>query len=268
MNHSMDLASYFTRVGLAGGTLSASTENLQRLHQAQVYSIPFENFDVALGRPVHLDLPALEEKLVHQRRGGYCFELNGLFRAVLEQLGYSVVPLLGRVHLRGDHLGRTHLLLLVTIENQQWVADVGFGGGCGLITPERFQFDKPFQQQHQRFRYVKDDRYGVMFQLWWDNNHWKNIYSFDFTTVDSSDIALGNYFTSTSPSSLFTQSIVATKPTPNGRLALLNRQMKIVQDGVEQVLEIEKGPAYFEMLREQFGLALGKEFYGLPQLEK
>ncbi|MDU5687384.1 MAG: arylamine N-acetyltransferase, partial [Kluyvera cryocrescens] len=123
------LNAYFARLGWTG-TPDVSIETLRSLHLHHNGAIPFENLDVLLPREMHLDDQALEDKLVNARRGGYCFEQNGLFERALREIGFNVRSLLGRVVLAHPPQmpPRTHRLLLVETDGERWIADVGFGG--------------------------------------------------------------------------------------------------------------------------------------------
>ncbi len=123
------LSAYFTRLAWTG-TPDVSIDTLRELHGHHNSAIPFENLDVLLPREIHLDDRALEEKLITARRGGYCFEQNGLLQRALSEIGFSVRSLLGRVVLANPPQmpPRTHRLLLVEVEGERWIADVGFGG--------------------------------------------------------------------------------------------------------------------------------------------
>src|SRR6266700_1592257 len=127
------LDAYLERIRY-NGPLSPSVETLSRLHHAQVMSIPFEDLNVFLGWPIQIDPTSLVTKLVEKRRGGYCYELNGLFLMVLQHLGFTVTPLAARVF-HGETLSqKSHRLTLVEIEGMRWLADVGFGGNSLIET--------------------------------------------------------------------------------------------------------------------------------------
>jgi N-hydroxyarylamine O-acetyltransferase len=129
MSHTVNLENYFTRIGYKGPR-AATLEVLQELHKLHPRAIPFENLNPLTHRAVKLDLESVEQKLIAQKRGGYCFEQNALFANVLTQLGFNITPLLGRV-LWGRESGaippRTHMVLRVDIKDEAWIADVGFG---------------------------------------------------------------------------------------------------------------------------------------------
>ncbi len=123
----LDLAAYLQRVGY-GGSLDPTLETLRALHLAHTSAIPFENLDIPLGRGISLELADLQAKLVASRRGGYCFEQNALFAAVLESLGFKLLRLAARVRFGATEIRpRTHMLLEVEVDNEPWLADVGFG---------------------------------------------------------------------------------------------------------------------------------------------
>lgn len=271
MLNSADLSAYLGKVGL-DLPLSVSEETLKQVHCAQIQCIPFENFDVLLQREMLLAPPALLQKLVYQQRGGYCFELNGLLLLVLRTLGFDARGALARVHLRGDHLGRTHLMCRVRLNAQEWIADVGFGGGCGLVEPALLQYDIPFEQAGQRLRFVADEGYGTMLQLWWHEHDgdgfWKNIYSFDNEIVDAGDIAMAHHFTATSPQSLFTHTRVVTIPTADGRLSLLNDELKISRNGIDEHVQLPEGEPYLAALERYFGIRLAVDYNDLKPIKK
>ena len=191
-----DAPAYLRRIGLSTPT-RVSAKGLDTLHRAQAFSIPFENFDILLGRGINLDKDAVFNKLVNHRRGGYCFELNGLFLRALIHFGFTARPLLARVHIRGMITGRSHQLSLVTIDGEDWLADVGFGGN-GMVAPLPLETGKNFLQNNVTYRLIEQKPFGTMLQVL-DEHRWSDLYSFDLTHVTEEDIKLGNYFTSTHP---------------------------------------------------------------------
>lgn len=257
------LDAYLERLRYSG-SVQPTEDGLEGLHRAQAYTIPFENFDILLGRGVLLEPAAIFDKLVGQARGGYCFELNGLFLMALQSLGFNARALLARVHITGTPTGRGHQLLLVSLRGREWIADVGFGGP-GLRAPIPFELNHPVTQDGQTFRLVEAEPFGVMLQTL-QNTQWQNLYSFDLGHVVPADIAYGNHFTSTHPSSFFTFARVAALPTPHGRIALFNCTLRTVTGGVEQVQELEEGQPYLDALKAHFGIELGVPYEALRPL--
>jgi N-hydroxyarylamine O-acetyltransferase len=248
------------RLQLAG-PIRADEDGLETLHRAQAYTIPFENFDVLLGRGVNLDPAAVFAKLVRRPRGGYCFELNSLLLMALEYFGWQARPLLARVHLSGSPSGRGHMLLLVTLAGREWIADVGFGGP-GLRGPLPFEIGYHSVQDGQAFRLVTAEPFGTMLQTQRDDD-WQNLYSFDTSHVIAADIAYANHYTSTHPSSFFTYRRVAARPHPGGRAALYDARLTLESGGRTSEQQLDDGPGYLDALRTQFGIELDAD---LPAL--
>ncbi len=213
-----DLSAYFARIGYAGMP-APDRATLAELVLRHTLSIPFENFDPLLGRPVRLEPEALVDKLVHRRRGGYCFEQNGLFWRVLEAIGFQVTPLAARVLWNMDEdavTPRSHMLLRVDLESPA-IVDVGFGGavltGVLDLVPDVAQ-----ETPHEPFRLL--DRDGE----WWlqirIGEDWRTCYRFDLHPQLAIDYEPINWWTSTSPASHFTRGVTCARMLPDGRLAI------------------------------------------------
>lgn len=166
---------YAIKLSAVGGP---TVEALRTLHLAHNCAIPFENLDVLLPREIQLDETALEEKLLYARRGGYCFELNGLFERALRDIGFNVRSLLGRVILShpASLPPRTHRLLLVDVEDEQWIADVGFGGQT-LTAPLRLQAEIAQQTPHGEYRLIQEGSTWIL--QFRHHEHWQSMYCFD-----------------------------------------------------------------------------------------
>ena len=218
----LNLPAYFQRIGFSGEP-AANLATLRALHHAHATSIPFENLDVLLGRGIRLDLPSLQAKLVTARRGGYCFEQNGLFSAVLERVGFSLTRLLARVHLGTKRLNpRTHMLTLVETEAGPHIADVGFGG-WGLIEPIPFVAGQEFQQGSWTYRLEERAR-GLWMLLAPGCPVGSELYSFTLDPQLPVDYESPNHYTSTHPDSRFVQTLTAQRASPEQRLFLRNRE--------------------------------------------
>jgi len=239
-------------------------DGFEALHRAQAYAIPFENFDILLGRGISLEPTALVDKLVRHRRGGYCFELNSLLLMALEAFGFKARPLLARVHTPEGLTGRGHMLLQVTLKRRRWLADVGFGGP-GLRAPIPLEIGRRARQDRQSFRLVATKSLGTTLQRR-EDNRWQDLYSFDLGHVVPADIAYGNHFTSTHPGSYFTFTRVAALPLPQGRITLQNRSLRTTGDHVRTELTLEEGPRYLTALRTHFGIDLGVPYEALKPL--
>ena len=222
----INLDAYFHRIGYAAAR-TPTLETLRELHLLHAQAIPFENLTPLLKQPVNLDAESLERKLVQERRGGYCYELNGLFALVLDALGFRVTRLGARVVYLGDVNSfppRTHMLLRVDVSDESWIADVGFGGMV-LTAPLRLAVDVVQETPHEPFRIVRwRDEYlmeGLVREAW------VPLYRFTLQEQTLSDYELGNWYVSTHPTSLFVNFLVASRPAPGLRYALRNNELAI-----------------------------------------
>jgi N-hydroxyarylamine O-acetyltransferase len=256
-NFQFDIGTYLSRIGLTAQP-SVDDDGLRQLHESQFFAIPFENFDIQLGRGIELEPAALFQKLVVRARGGYCFELNGLMLLALRALGFQARPLLARVHLQSPPSGRTHQLNLVDIEGRPWIIDVGFGAG-GLRGPMPLEIGRTKEGPGWAFRLERREPWGVLMQTR-EDDQWKDSYSFDMAHVTDADISVSNHYTSTSHASHFTQSRVASSPRPNGRVSLRNFTLTEIEHGVKKTWEISSGRAYLDALAEVFGIELDADY--------
>lgn len=221
----IDLDAYFARIGYAGPRTPALA-TLHALHALHPAAIPFENLDPLLGRPVRLDLAALQAKLVAGRRGGYCFEHNTLFRAVLERLGLAVTGLAARVLWLsmpdGSPNPRTHMVLRVEAGGETWLADVGFGGHL-FGAPLRFIAGLEQPTASGPMRLVQDDA-AVTLQLRRAAG-WKDVYRFTLEPQLPIDYEVANWYTSAHPASLFRSNLLMERLTPRARISLFNTRL-------------------------------------------
>lgn len=225
---SIDLAAYFERIGFSGPARPAPTlDTLRALHLLHPQAIPFENLDVLIGRPVRLDLESVQRKLVESRRGGYCYEHNLLFRSVLQTLGFRVRSFAGRVLWGRDAPempARTHMLLLVDLDEGTFLTDVGFGG-MTLSAPLALQTGLEQITPHGAFRL--DDAGGeqpayILQAL--VNGAWTRVYRFDLDPQYDADYEMANYFVSAYPQSIFLHNLLAARLAPGKRFGLFNRR--------------------------------------------
>lgn len=208
--NAIDLNAYFQRIGYSAEQ-TASLSTLEAIHACHTKAIAFENLSPLLGQPVLLDLPSLRQKLVNAGRGGYCFEQNGLLRSVLTALGFQVSSLAARV-LWGVSEGvitpRSHMLLLVHIDSEPYIADVGFGGST-LPTPIRLMHQVAQSTSHEPFRLIQVEDTYIM-QIYF-SQAWRSLYQFDLQPQHPSDYEVSNWYVSTYPKSRFVNSLIVSR---------------------------------------------------------
>jgi N-hydroxyarylamine O-acetyltransferase len=247
----LDLDAYLARVGY-GGPRRPDADTLRALHEAHVAAVPFENLDILLGRPISLELPALERKLVHDRRGGYCFEQNTLLRAALEGLGFTVTSLAARVRGGGILRPRTHMLLRVDLPHGPMLADVGFGGD-GPVHPVPLQAGPETWTEGAGYRLRREDELWVLQGSLGDP--WTDLYAFTVEPQHPVDFEMANHFTSTWPRSPFVQSLTAQRSWPGRRIILRNRDLTIREGGALRTEAVRDRDHLLALLAEHFGLA-------------
>lgn len=262
-----DLDAYFARIGYAGPrepTLAA----LEKLQFAHGTSVPFENLDIQLGRPISIDLASIQKKLVDARRGGYCFEQNTLLAAALKRLGFGVTLLAARVRL-GAHrvLPHTHMLLAVDAQHRRWLVDVGFGTG-GPLAPLPFSPGEILKQALWSFRLREEGSHWVLESL--REGGWQDLYVFTLEPRYPIDFEMANHYVSTHPDSRFVQTLTAQTQSPQFCYLLRNRELTIIRQGETSISQIADDEALLHVLAETFGLAFpsGTRFKCLPPCER
>ena len=245
----LDLGAYLGRIGHAVAP-KADLASLRSLHFAHAMTIPFENLDIQLGLPIRLDLASLQAKLVGRKRGGYCFEHNTLFLAVLKAIGFEAFACEARVRMgAAEVLPRTHMLLLVRLEGFTWLCDVGFGGE-GLLQPVRLD-GEAHAQFLNTYRISEEGNQRVLQSF--HHGAWEDLYAFVPEPRLSIDFEMANHYTGTHPESRFLKTLTAQLPGPEVRRILRNcAYAELRGDQVEgRELAVEE---LIPILRDVFGI--------------
>jgi len=253
----METFLYLARIGYTGA-IKPDVESLRGLHLAHMFHVPFENLDIGLGRPIRLTEEALWNKLVLQKRGGFCYELNGLFARLLKQLGFEVTYLNARVYNRQGQVGIDfdHLALLVQIPDQsgRWLVDVGFGDSFN----EPLDFEK-LDEQVQRLRSYRVDPVPNGFAVWQKNydGSWQRQYFFDIQPHKfPEEYESACLYHQTSPRSSFTRASIISRATPEGRVSLEDGRLILTRHGQRTEQSIADKTEYDALLKQYFDLTL------------
>jgi len=251
VSDSFDLSAYLARIGFRGAS-RPDLATLRSLHRAHIEAIPFENLDIQMGRPIELDATSLQTSLVSRRRGGYCFQQNGLFRLALTELGFTVHAREARVRLdsTGAVSPRTHMVLIVPIEGTDWLTDVGFGGN-GIIEPLELHSSSSVQDGWT-YRVVHEGRLHVLQRARADG--WDDLYAFADDDVAPIDYIVGNWFTSTNPESRFVRTLTAQRMIGEVRHVLRNLSYSVAASGGEWQTRTLTRAELVPLLRDVFGL--------------
>ena len=254
----MDVQTYLQRIGFQA-TVGPDYETLRGIHRAHMLTVPFENLDlIPLHRPVKLDERSLWDKIILHRRGGFCYELNGMFAWLLKQIGFDVTHLNARVFNREGEPGIDfdHLTLLVSIPGRpgRWLADVGFGDS--FMEPMNFE-DGGDQAQGLRAYKLEPSSGGyVLWQRNYDKS-WRREYIFDMQPRSfPRDYEAACLYHQTSPQSHFTRNSMISLAKPDGRVSLEEHEWTITKNGEKSRHPVANAQEYNTLLKEHFGVVL------------
>ena len=266
----MNFDAYAERIGYRG-TSAPNADTLEGIVLAHALRIPFENLDIHLGRPIDLDPARVFEKLVVQRRGGYCFEQNGLLLEVLRAIGFKVRPLAARVlwGMPQNDRPRTHMLLQVEIGSRAFLADVGFGTQ-NLVAPLPFEPDRPRNVHGEKYRLREIPWDGKVLgtppsfdvELETADGTWAPLYRMSLEEQRPVDFAMASWFCSTHPDSMFVKRKIVSLPEIGTRRLLLDRELEVRRGGPEGGVEktvLATEEEYRAVLRSTFHIDLGAD---------
>lgn len=256
----VDLAAYERRIGLGLRTAAPTVETLERIVAHHARAIPFENIEVMVGRVPALDVAALQAKMLHRPRGGYCFEQNNLLRAVLLHLGYEVHRLEGRVRAGVPaevETGRTHMALRVTVDGVDHLADVGFGG-MAPVAPLRLASRAEQPAADGVYRLVEVGHAGELLLQARHHEGWADGYRLQPGEAQHIDHEIGNWYVATHAKSMLRQNLLVARAVPGGRLTLFNRQLTLRRPSTAEpvVRTLANRAELGDALADEFGLAL------------
>jgi arylamine N-acetyltransferase len=256
VSDAVDMAAYFDRIGHHGPT-DPTVDTLHALVAAHNRSIPFENLDPLLGIPVaDLSAAALTDKLVHRRRGGYCYEQNGLMGYVLDALGFAVERLAGRVvwmNPNGPLPAQTHQVLSVTVPGVDGplLVDVGFGGQT-LTSPIRLEAGPVQETRHEPYRISeRDGAYQLEAQI---SGAWQPLYIFDVQPRPRIDLEVGSWYVSTHPNSHFVTGLTVALVTDDARWNMRGRNLAIHRAGETEKIRFDTAADVVDCLTNRFGI--------------
>ena len=248
----MDLQALFERIGYKeGGT---DTERLIRLHRAYATHVPFENLDVYNDKEISLKTEDLFDKIVTRRRGGYCFEMNGFFCAILQEMGFPAYGVLTRLSRDGKTFGGyLHRMNLTEADGVRYICDVGFGGDC-FVRPLRLEYDVPQKVHGMTYRVVPGTDPGVEYTVQiLRGEEFQNLMGFIDRPAQDEDFQVSNYYVNRSPFSGFRLMLMLNLFTDDGRYSLSNLSLNVTAAGKTEHRDLtwEELPA---VLEKYFGL--------------
>ena len=251
----LEIAKYLSRIKL--DDCNSNLEGLTKLQEHHMENIPFENLDIVVGRTIALNYTHLFDKLITKKRGGYCFELNVLYAELLKSLGFSSMPVLGRVWLSNPKRmpPRNHLAQIVELEGRTYITDVGVGGLISNI-PLDINIPSPVNDKDGMVRVVPLSDHQFMIQRH-NEKVWTNLYSFEYLEISEEDIDIANYYMSTNPKSHFFHHKFVGISTKEGRIGLFNNKISI-RKGIKIVSKkrVDFGKDWIETIKSEFSIHL------------
>ncbi len=250
----MNIKAYLERLDYTG-PVAPSADTLRQLQVAHLRAVPFENLSIHSGEPIILDDEYLFDKIVSRRRGGFCYELNGLFGALLRALGFDVSMFSARVANAEGIFGPDfdHMALMITLA-ERWLVDVGFGDS--FLAPLRLDEESIQVQGNSAYSIVREDDSFVL-KRQSSEGVWKSQYRFTLKPYGYSDYAEMCRYHQTSPQSHFTRSRICSRATREGRISLSNlRFIETTTDGKRHERILRNDEEYATILRERFGIVV------------
>ena len=242
---------YLNRINYRG-SLTPSADTLRNLQVAHLLSVPFENLSIHSHEPIVLNDEALFDKIVGRRRGGFCYECNGLFAALLRALGFQVSMLSAEVANESGGFSQPfdHMTLMVKLE-ESWLVDVGFGDS--FLEPLKIDRSSEQFQGDQAFRIVSDDAYRVVQRR--RDGEWKSEYRFTLQPYNYADFEEMCRYHQTSPDSHFTQKRICSLATSDGRITVSDMLFIVTSNGVREERTLNP-KEHEELLLQRFGIAM------------
>jgi len=250
----MDTKAYLDRIGYRG-RIRPSLDVLSRLQRKHLFSVPFENLDIHLGRPIVLNENAFYDKIIERHRGGFCYELNGLFATLLDELGFRVSMLSACVARKGGGFSPNfdHMTLLVQLE-QLWLVDVGFGDS--FTEPKRLDISGPQVDRGKQYGFTRRDGWTLLSRRLKRNGLWEPQYLFSLRPRKLEDFVPRCRWQQTSPRSHFRKSRLCTRLTSNGRLTLTDTKFIVTRGGRKVERPVKNHEEFVTLLHRYFGIDL------------
>lgn len=248
----MDKKKYLNRIGIENTDISVNSANLKFLQKQHLFSVPFENLDIHWKRPIILNTENFYEKIVGEKRGGFCYELNGLFYELLNTLGFHSKIISARVFDgKGFNAEYDHLAILTKINEEEFLVDVGFGDFAA--EPLKIVLDAEQMDENGAFRLTKfDEEYFEVAKK--DGENWTSEYIFKNLAQDLAEFSEMCVFHQTSPASHFTRGKVCSLLTENGRTTLTDDKFIETNKGAKTERKISSEREFNEVLLREFSI--------------
>ena len=247
------LEKYFNRIAYDGDAV-CDIATLREIMRCQLFSVPFENLDVQAGKIVSLVPEAIVDKILSRKRGGYCYEVNGLFAMALQELGVPYIFVAARPLFYAVRRPKTHMAIVADVDGEKWLFDLGFGS-YGIREPMRLSvLDVEVMQDADIFMLSKGNENKYLLRALTEGQ-WADQYEFDLYPQEWIDFVPANHLNSTHPDTIFVKKLLVVLHNPMGRDILIGDTLKTVADGktMKQFVAVEDRAS---LLANKFGLVL------------
>ena len=224
------LKKYFERTNY-NSEINAHISTVSEIMRCQLFSVPFENLDVQAGKIVSLVPEEIVEKILVRNRGGYCYEVNGLFAMALAELGVPYIFVAARPMIYPVRRPKTHMAIVAEVDGEKWLIDLGFGSNS-IRKPMRLDVtDVEVQQDADRFKLSKTDESKYRLKAFVEGE-WVNQYEFDLYPQEWIDFVPANHLNSTHPDTIFVKKLIVVLQNPTGKVVLMGDTLKTVSNGI------------------------------------
>lgn len=250
----MNIEQYLRRIEFYD-TPTVTEELLHQLHEYHILHVPFEDLNIHYNKPIEIDIPTLFNKIVLQRRGGFCYELNTLFSTLLQEIGFTTTIIAAQVFNQEGQLGPPfdHLCILISLDSKRWLADVGFGDLFMkpiVIQANTIQFDA-----RNYFKIEAFNKEKLLLLMSYDGVHFEKKYVFSLEEQSLDHFKPQCYIKQHDPNSHFVKNKICTKATADGRITILNDKFIITKNKEKTELFIENENHLLQILKSSFGIS-------------
>lgn len=251
----MNTQSYLKRINYHQ-PLKADKETLFQIHEAHLYHIPFENLNIQYDIPIVLTKEALYQKVMEEKRGGFCYEMNGLFRELLNEIGYKTALIAASVIDKHGVVGHKydHAALIVDLE-KRWLVDVGFGGDS-FVWPKELKLGVVQRDMHDFYKFEKYNEHQWMLLQSGDGEHFTKQYIFSFEEEQLQNFEEQCQLKQTKEDGYFKMNLICTKATPEGRISIFNDRLTIKDRRGKEFRKIENEAELFNLLATAYGIPI------------
>ena len=234
---SFNLQQYLDRIKFSG-EIELNLDGITKLMRSQLFSVPFENIDVQAGKVISLNGDDIVNQIVNNNRGGYCYQINGLFSLALQEIGIPHYYVAARPLVNPGQNAKTHLGIIASIENEEYLIDLGFGGNSIRKPLKLSAIGTEIQHDSDTFRLAKTEDNDFLLQIL-IGKEWSNLYSFDLTPQRWIDFKPANHYNYSHPDSFFVQNLIVVLQNPLGKKILFKNSVKSVTNGVSEITSFE-----------------------------